>query len=316
MNDFFDSLRILNLIWKRKFHFIIVGIIAVLLSAIFSGPTFIKLKFKSTARVYPVNLAVLSEESETEQMLEILNSKDIKFKIIEAFDLHEIYGIDKANPHFKTYMLDIYGKNVNASKTEFETVEINVMDNNPIVASNMCDSIIHFYNHKVREIHKAKDMEMIQILQKEIGNRNTELDSVVNQLLSLRKDFGILDYLKQVERVTEGYMTSLANGRGSSADSKKIQQLYDNLAEKGTDAVWLESRYLYLIENIEKLKTEYDAKKTEYEKDITYSHIIEHPFPADKKSYPVRWMIVAFSAISAVFLALLVFLVLDYRKPE
>jgi uncharacterized protein involved in exopolysaccharide biosynthesis len=44
--------------------------------------------------------------------------------------------------------------------------------------------------------------------------------------------------------------------------------------------------------------------------------VVESPFPSDKKSYPVRWLIVVFSAFSAVFLALLVFLVLDYRKEE
>jgi uncharacterized protein involved in exopolysaccharide biosynthesis len=44
--------------------------------------------------------------------------------------------------------------------------------------------------------------------------------------------------------------------------------------------------------------------------------VVEYPFAADDKSFPVRWIIVAFSAISGVFLALLVFLVLDYRKDE
>jgi uncharacterized protein involved in exopolysaccharide biosynthesis len=52
----------------------------------------------------------------------------------------------------------------------------------------------------------------------------------------------------------------------------------------------------------------------EYEKEITYSHVVENPFPADKKAYPVRWLIVAFSTLSAVFFSLLVFLILDYRK--
>ena len=64
MNNFFDNQRILTLIWKRKFHFIIVGVIAVILWAIFSGPTFIKPKFKSTARIYPSNISEMSEESE------------------------------------------------------------------------------------------------------------------------------------------------------------------------------------------------------------------------------------------------------------
>ena len=79
MNNFFDNQRILDLIWKRKLHFIVVGIIAIVLSAIFSGPTFIKPKFKSTARIYPTNnIAIFSEESETEQLLEIINSNDLK----------------------------------------------------------------------------------------------------------------------------------------------------------------------------------------------------------------------------------------------
>jgi uncharacterized protein involved in exopolysaccharide biosynthesis len=43
---------------------------------------------------------------------------------------------------------------------------------------------------------------------------------------------------------------------------------------------------------------------------------VEKPFAADKKSYPVRWIIVMFSLVSAVFMAMLVFLVLDYRKEQ
>jgi capsular polysaccharide biosynthesis protein len=37
MNNFFDNQRILNVIWKRKFHFIIIGVIAVILAAFFQG---------------------------------------------------------------------------------------------------------------------------------------------------------------------------------------------------------------------------------------------------------------------------------------
>ena len=69
MNDFFDNRRILEIIWKRRLHFIIIGIVAVVLSAIFSSAFFIPPKFKSTARLYPINLSIMSEESETEHML-------------------------------------------------------------------------------------------------------------------------------------------------------------------------------------------------------------------------------------------------------
>ncbi|MFW5832193.1 MAG: Wzz/FepE/Etk N-terminal domain-containing protein, partial [Prolixibacteraceae bacterium] len=61
MNNFFDNQRIFEIIWKRKFHFITIGTVAVLLAAIYSGPAFIKPKYKSTARIYPTNLGEMSE---------------------------------------------------------------------------------------------------------------------------------------------------------------------------------------------------------------------------------------------------------------
>jgi len=316
MNNFFDNQRILNLIWKRKFHFILVGIIAIALSAVFSGSTFIKPKFKSTARIYPTNLWVLSEESETEQMLEILNSKDIKFKMFDAFALDEVYAIKKDDPHYLTYMFDIYANNVSASKTEYETVEIKVMDRLPERASNMCDSIIYFYNKKVGEIHKAKDWEMVEIAEKQLSKKYVEFDTLMAELNSVRQKYEIVDFKSQVPEITRGYMNTLATGRSSTSDAKKIKGLYDNLVEKGSEAHWLESRLNFVIRDIDSLSTQYEVYLNEFEKNITYAHVVESPFPADKKSYPVRWLIVAFSTISAVFLALLVFLVLDYHKEE
>ena len=316
MNNFFDNQRILQVIWRRKFHFIIAGVIAVLLSAFFSGPKFIQPKFKSTARIYPTNIWVLSEESETEQMLEIINSRDIKLKMFDAFALDQVYKINRNDPHYMTYMFDIYNKNVNASKTKFETVEIKVMDYEPHRASDMCDSIIRFYNRKVREMHKAKDWEMVEISRKNLEKKYAELDTLVTELDVVRKEYGILDFKRQVEKVTEGYMNALASGRASSPDAKKIQELYNNLAEKGTKTRIMEARFDYLMNSIDSLTNLHDVHLSEYEKDITYAHVVEYPVPADKKSYPVRWLIVAFSTISAVFLVLLVFLILDYRKTD
>ena len=314
MENFFDNQRILQLIWKRKTHFIIIGIIAIVLSAIFSGPTFIKPKFKSTARVYPINIAKLSNESKTEQMIEILNSNDIKFKMFKAFNLDEVYRIHKDDPNYLTYMLDLYNTNVSINKTEFETAEIKVMDYDPVRASNMCDSIIVFFNYKVRELHKAKDKEMVDISEKALERKYAELSSFEKQLDSLRSKSGIISFDEQVPELTRGYMNALATGRGSAGDTKTIEKLYNNFTKEGTKAAFLENRYNNTIHVIDSLSNQYDFYLGEYEKEITYSHVVEYPFPADKKSYPVRWLIVLLSTISAVFMALLVFLALDYRK--
>jgi capsular polysaccharide biosynthesis protein len=314
MDNFFDNQRILNLIWKRKFHIILVGVIAIVLSAIFSGSTFITPKFKSTARIYPTNIWVLSNESETEQMLEVLNSNDLKFKMFDSFELDKVYKVNKEDPQFLTYMLDIYNTNISTSKTEFETAEIKVMDYDPQRASDMCDSIISFYNKKVGDMHKAKDKEMVDISEKALNKKYKELSTIKIKLDSIREKSGIISFNQQVSEITRGYMTALANGKGSSADTKTIEKLYNSFSAKGTDAALTEHKLQQTISVIDSLNIVYETYLAEYEKEITYSHVVENPFPADKKAYPVRWLIVAFSTLSAVFFSLLVFLVLDYRK--
>jgi len=314
MENFFDNQRILQLIGKRKTHFLIIGIIAIILSAVFSGPTFIKPKFKSTARVYPINIAKLSNESKTEQMIEILNSNDIKLKMFKAFNLDNVYRIPKDDPNYLTYMFALYNTNVSVSKTEFETAEIKVLDEDPNRASNMCDSIIHYYNQKVTEILRIKQKEMVDILQKELDKKYIELSGIEKQMDSLRVATGIINFNEQVPELTRGYMNALAAGRGNASDTKTIEKLYDNFSKSGSKAVYYENQLRNTLSNIDSLSNRHDFYLSEYEKDITYSQVIEYPFPADKKSYPVRWLIVLLSTVSATFLALLVFLVLDYRK--
>jgi len=317
MNDFFDNQRILQVIWRRKFHFIVVGTIAVLLSAIFSGPAFIKPKFKSTARVYPTNnIAQFSEESESEQLLEIINSRDIKLKMFDVFNLSEVYKIDRNDPQYFTYMFDTYNKNVKAGKTKFETVEISVMDYDPQRASDMCDSLIVFFNRKLGKMHAVKHIEVAEITEKFIHEKSAELDSVIDLLQQLRNKTGIISVPTQLERVTEGYMNALSGNRGGNASTQQIKELLDNFMDYGAQISILENKFNRHTRLIDSLQTVKQVQLLEAGKNITYSHIVESPIPADKKSYPVRWLIVAFSTMAAVFLALLVFLILDYRKND
>jgi capsular polysaccharide biosynthesis protein len=314
MNDFFDNQRILNLIWKRRIHFVIVGVIAVVLATIFSGPSFIRPMYKSTARIYPSNIGEMSEESKTEQMLEIINSNDVKLRMLEAFPLNEDYRVKKDDPKYLTYMFGIYNKNVSATKTQYETVELSVLDFYPQRAADMCDSLISFYNQKVGQIHRLKRAEVLVIVKKQLEKKQVEYDSVVVNLNKLRVESGIINYAEQVPEVTRGYMSALATGRGAGSDTKQIKKLYDNMLVSGADAYNLENRYRKVISSLDSLNLLYEINLSEFEKNITYSHVIEKPFAADKKSFPVRWIILMFSLASAIFMALLVFLVLDYRK--
>ena len=155
MTNFFDNQNLLEIIWKWKKHLIAVAILAIAVSAIFSSAAFIKPKFRSTARIYPSNnIYVFSEESESEQLLELISALDIKLRVIDAFNLSEVYKISKSEPLYMTYILAEFNENVSFKKTDFETVEIQVMDTDPHRASAMCDSIMTFLDDKVRTMHR------------------------------------------------------------------------------------------------------------------------------------------------------------------
>ena len=218
MTNFFDNQNLLEIIWKWRKHLIIVGALAILLSGIFSSSTFIQPKFKSTARIYPsINIYTFSDESQSEQLLEIINSQDIKLRVIDAFNLSDVYKISKQDPQYLTNMMAEFNDNVKFKKTEYETIEITVLDADPKRAATMCDSIISFLDAKVRSIHKIKYEEVAHIAKKDLGIVSHKVDSLEAKLDTLRREYKILDYESQSKEITKGMVKVLAEQKKNTA---------------------------------------------------------------------------------------------------
>ena len=54
------------------------------------------------------------------------------------------------------------------------------------------------------------------------------------------------------------------------------------------------------------MKEQLEAAQRDVEKELTYCNVITNPVVADKKAYPIRWLIVLISAISTLLLTLIV----------
>lgn len=315
MTNFFDNQNLLEIIWKWKKHLIIVGVAAVLFSAIFSSSVFIQPKYKSTARVYPsFNIYTFSDESESEQLLEFINSQDIKLRVIDAFNLSEVYKISKNDPLYQTYILGEFNDNVSFKKTEYETVEITVLDTDPKRACAMCDSIISFLDDKIRSVHKIKYDEVVKIATKDLKGLDREMDSIKTKMDMLRKEYKILDYEAQAKEITKGMVKVLTEQKKNTSGGKELQEWMKNLSEKGGEYEILANLQKTCLEERDSIKKVYDQALSNSKKKINYGQLVQSPVPADKKAYPVRWLIVLASTLSALFIAMLVILVLENRK--
>lgn len=315
MTNYFNNQNLLEIFWKWKKHLIIVGILAVVFSAFFSSSIFITPKYKSTARIYPSkNIFVFSDESESEQLLEIINSQDIKLRVMDAFDLAKEYKISKEDPQYMTYMLAEFNDNVSFKKTEYETVEISVLDADPQRAAIMCDSIISFLDEKIRSIHRIKYQEVARISKIDLAIVSHQSDSVKEKLDNLRKDYKILDYDTQAKEITKGMVKVLAEQKKNTSGGKELEQWMKNLSEKGGEYVMLDKLQKSLVSQMDSLKKEYNQSMSGANKKIVYAQRVQNPIPADKKSYPVRSLIVLMSTLAALFVAMLVILLLENKK--
>lgn len=315
MTNYFNNQNLLEIFWKWKKHLIIVGILAIVFSAFFSSSIFITPKYKSTARIYPSkNIFVFSDESESEQLLEIINSQDIKLRVMDAFDLAKEYKISKEDPQYMTYMLAEFNDNVSFKKTEYETVEISVLDADPQRAAIMCDSIISFLDEKIRSIHRIKYQEVARISKIDLAIVSHQSDSVKEKLDNLRKDYKILDYDTQAKEITKGMVKVLAEQKKNTSGGKELEQWMKNLSEKGGEYVMLDKLQKLLVSQMDSLKKEYNQSMSGANKKIVYAQRVQNPIPADKKSYPVRSLIVLMSTLAALFVAMLVILLLENKK--
>ncbi len=313
MKNFFDNQSLLTLIWKWKIHFIVIGLITILLAAVFSSPYFLTPLYKSQSRLYPINTRSYSEESESEQLLEILSSTDLKRQMIDVFNLSERYGIKPDDPYYRTNILKEYNDHVDYKKTEFETIELTVLDPDPQVASDMVDSLISFYNSKVKLLQREKYGEQAFSYQNDLKRKTTEIDSVLVLMADLRKNYGLLDYEVQAEQLTLGYMNALS-GNAAPKAVNEIKSMLGKMEEKGGEFLLMEVQLEALEVQRDTIDRKLDKALSLANKDESYAMIVEEAFPADKKSYPTRWLIVFVSLLATEFLALVTVISIESLK--
>ena len=105
MDKYFDNTPLLKAVFKWKWHIITVTIAAAICGAIFSGPTFITPKYKSEAIVYPTGMSEFSNETYTEQMLQVMESQEIMDSVVKIFDLMKHYEINPDYKYAKTILI-------------------------------------------------------------------------------------------------------------------------------------------------------------------------------------------------------------------
>jgi hypothetical protein len=247
------------------------------------------------------------EEEQVDQLLQILNSDDIKFRIISKYNLMSHYDIDADGSYPITKLNKEYDDNISFRRTEFMSIEIKVLDIDPDTAALIANDISNLLDTAKNRMQKDIAVKAFEIVKAEYDGLTTYIASIKDSLKGLGM-LGVHDYKSQSEVLNRQYAEALAKNNQSAI--KTLTEKLDILAKYGSTQMSL----AYNLENIYEevfpiIKRKYDEAKVDATETLPHKFVVNRAYPAEKKSYPIRWLIVLISTLSAFMLASLVVLV-------
>lgn len=331
-NQSFSAIGLVLFLWKKKFILLGITFVAIVAASIFSAPIFIPPKYKSTVVLFPsatnsISKALLGdnpsykqdllqfgEEEDAEQLLQILNSSKIRDRIIDKYHLLKHYDIDSTNQYKRTLLFKEYESNIKYRRTENMAVEITVLDIDPQMASNIANDIASLLDSVKIKMQKERAYRGFEIVRNEYELRRNEIQKKEDSLTQLRK-YGIQDYETQAEMMNQQLAIEIARNPNSAA-VKALEKKMEILAMYGGPYVSLRDALEHEKKLLTEIKSKYDKAKIDAEEELPQTFMVDRAYPAEKKSYPVRWVIVAIAALSSLLLTAFILVIMDGIKRE
>lgn len=317
-----DSLLIL--LWKwRKSLIIIIGL-AIVTSVV--AALMIREKFKSTAIVFPAKassvtlgekvvtaqgMTMFGEEEEAEQMLQLLNSAEIRDHVIKKFKLVKHYEIDAESKFRNTELVSMYNSLVTCSRTRYGSITIEVMDWSRDTAALMANEIANYFDSVKNRMLQDNAMHNFKIIEREYNNIESQVSRIVDTLGKLRS-LGVVGDAESQAALLKGYSDALATGKTVVAD--KLNQQLESNRKYGSSYITYIAQLEHISKRREVLRGNYDQLKSDATNNVAHKYVVEYATAAEKKSYPVRWLIVAVSMVAAFFFMVVLILIIEKLK--
>lgn len=319
----FDFVQVIAFLLKWKKQLFIITLSAAVLSYIFSGPMFITPKYRSGCIFYPGTVNTVSaflfyntkdrardllefgDEEIVEQYLQILHSGEVAGRIIQKFNLADHYKVSPDNPQRMEIVYNRFNKNVSVSRTNYNAVEITVMDESPQMAADLANAIMGMVDTIKTEVQRKVALQAHQIVERTYNEKLAQIDSIKVAMNSLGEK-GIYNSAEQ----SKGLSEVIGKGQNNSFTENERK----NLGKFGSEYTMLEELLKYETENLADLRTRFEQSKVDVAREMSNIFVITPAYVPQTKAYPIKSIIVVISAISAFLMACITILILEKYK--
>ena len=325
----YSSKYLCKLLVDYRKPLIIILAVAAVLAVVFSSRYFITPLYKSTTIIYPTSSNSISkvlisttyqsekdimnfgEDEQTEQMLQVLNSNRVRDKVISRFNLMEHYEIKPDSKYPITKLNKLYDSRIKFRRTEYNAVKITVLDSDPALSARIANEIAEIFDSTMNQMQKEVAIEAFRIVEQAYTTLWNEMQQLEDSLNTLRK-LGVFDYESQVEMLSQQLAVEL--GKGNSQGVKNIQEQLDVLAEYGGASYAINERLDNDRLQLSLVKSKYEEAKVDATQFIPHKFVVTSAFQAERKAYPVRWIIVVVTVLSTFLMLIFCIVVYDRSK--
>ncbi|HRW22690.1 MAG TPA: Wzz/FepE/Etk N-terminal domain-containing protein [Bacteroidales bacterium] len=327
-NSVFEASNILEFIIQKRIYLLIIVTTALIASILVS--LVIPPKYKSTVILFPASSSSISqsllsesfaekdilkfgEQEEVEQMMQVLQSSEIRDRIIEKYNLIDHYKIDLNSKYPFTTLYRTYKKNVKVVRTEFMSVKVDVYDEDPEIAANIANNIADLFDSTINRMQRERSVKAFELVEHKYQEQKSLIRNMQDSIEEIHK-LGVFDFESQSEVFNDQYATAIAEGnlRGANELEKKL----DILAQHGSTITRLRDQLQEELKKLTVLETKYSEAKIDMEQTLPHKYVVSKAEIAERKSKPIRWLIVAISTLSAFLFALFVLLIIDSVKKK
>lgn len=316
---YFDSSNLYVFLYKYKMPLVVLFILSSVISAIASLT--IQEKFKSTAIIYPSNTSSVAkalintsfgghrdimeygDEEKSEHLLEILNSDKVRSQIVKEFNLMSHYDINTEDSETPNHDLnEVFEDNFSFKQNKNMAVEIVVLDHSADTAALLANAVLKTLDDVVNNINNERAVPGLKVVKQKYEELKKEIELLEDSLKFIMKK-GVLNIESQSVAYGEAHAKAIASGNNSAAAA--LQEKLDVLTNYGSSFLGLNTRLDLERGRLSDLKGRYEEAKVDAESKIQNFFVVTNPFAAEKKSYPIRWLIVLVSVMGAMLTGIL-----------
>jgi uncharacterized protein involved in exopolysaccharide biosynthesis len=320
-----NSTNIVKMVWSRRKLLAWIGVVALIVSLVVSF--MITPQFKATAIIYaPVDnqpskelltsnmqagLTVFGDSKEAEQLLQVLSSGTLRDIVIRKLGLMAYWNVNPSGKHAHNEVNGIFNDCVKFRPTQYQSVEVEVMDADPEMSAKIANTIIAVEDSLMLAIKAQVTQRSLIALESQKNVVLKEMKLLEDSLSKVMSN-GVIDLQTQTQEFFRAYAKAVS--KNDAIAVKALEKKIEPLKKYGV-------KYLRLIDEIKQkeqllssftnsIKTfQIDASQT-----IPSQFVVDYATPSDKKAYPKKSIVIILSTLSALFFGVLVIIIADFLK--